>query len=106
MTTQTIAPSDTQTVSSISAVLPEKATASLREQVKAYLRHYLIDSPASTDLYTFILGEIEIPLLEMTLHYYHQNQVKTAQCLGISRGTLRKKMQQYGLLKNPIKISK
>lgn len=46
-------------------------------------------------LYEVILGQVEKPLIEMTLRQYNGNQVKTAQMLGINRNTLKKKIDLY-----------
>lgn len=48
-------------------------------------------------LYKLVLSEVELPLLEAVLRHCGGNQTKAAQVLGINRGTLRKKLQQYGL---------
>lgn len=48
-------------------------------------------------LYKLVLAEVEIPMLEAVLRHCGGNQTKAAQVLGINRGTLRKKLQQYGL---------
>jgi Fis family transcriptional regulator len=44
-----------------------------------------------------VLAEIELPLLEAALQKTRGNQTKTAILLGLSRGTLRKKLKQYNL---------
>lgn len=48
-------------------------------------------------LYKLVLAEVEQPLLEAVMDYCGGNQTRAAQILGINRGTLRKKLQQYGL---------
>lgn len=48
-------------------------------------------------LYRLVLTEVEVPLLEAVMSHCGGNQTKAAQALGINRGTLRKKLQQYGL---------
>ncbi|RFA31453.1 Fis family transcriptional regulator [Alkalilimnicola ehrlichii] len=48
-------------------------------------------------LYRLVLAEVEIPMLEAVMQYCGGNQTKAAQVLGINRGTLRKKLQQYDL---------
>lgn len=48
-------------------------------------------------LYKLVLAEVEIPLLEAVMRHCGGNQTRAAQMLGINRGTLRKKLQQYGL---------
>jgi Fis family transcriptional regulator, factor for inversion stimulation protein len=79
--------------------LPSES-ASLREHVRAVVRAYFVrlDGAAPTDLYKLFIAEVESPLLEVVLHYTRQNQSAAAQLLKLSRGTLRKKMQQYGFL--------
>ena len=51
-----------------------------------------------SELYQMVLAEMEIPLLEKVLEYPRGNQTKAAELLGLNRGTLRKKLKQYGLL--------
>jgi len=72
----------------------------LRQAVKDTLRNYFsnIGSEQPVDFYSILLEEIERPLLETLINHTHYNQVKMATILGISRGTLRKKLKQYGML--------
>jgi len=72
----------------------------LKQAVKDTLRNYFtnIGSEQPVDFYSILLEEIERPLLEVLINYTHYNQVKMATVLGISRGTLRKKLKQYGML--------
>lgn len=74
---------------------------SLRNSVRESLRQYFIRLEGQTpaNLYEMVLAEVELPMLEMVLQYTGQNQSKAAKILGISRGTLRKKMAQYDLFK-------
>jgi len=74
-------------------------SAPLSAQVKKSVNQYLaqLDGLQSTGLHAMVLAEVEKPLLEATLHYSGYNQTKTAQILGISRSTLRKKLEQYNL---------
>ena len=44
-----------------------------------------------------VLDEVEQPLLEVVMRHCGGNQTRAAQILGINRGTLRKKLQQYHL---------
>ncbi|BCG62509.1 MAG: Fis family transcriptional regulator, factor for inversion stimulation protein [Methyloprofundus sp.] len=71
----------------------------LSAQVKKAVNHYLaqLDGHETTDLHAMVLAEVEKPLIEATLQHAGYNQTKTAQILGISRSTLRKKLEQYGL---------
>ena len=72
----------------------------LRQAVKDTLRNYFtnIGNEQPVDFYSILLEEIERPLLETLINLTHYNQVKMAKILGISRGTLRKKLKQYGML--------
>jgi Fis family transcriptional regulator, factor for inversion stimulation protein len=81
----------------------------LRTAVREFMRQYFLqlEQPQPTDLYKIVLAEMEIPLLEMTLQYCGRNQSQAAaKLLTISRGNLRQKMQQYGLLPAQQKIRK
>ena len=49
----------------------------------------------NNDLYKTILEEVEVPLLENVMKYTKNNQVQAAKVLGLSRGTLRKKLKMY-----------
>ena len=53
------------------------------------------DRPA--DLYELVLREVEEPLFRVVLDYAEGNQSRAAGILGINRGTLRKKLKQFGL---------
>ncbi|CAA9890339.1 Fis family transcriptional regulator, factor for inversion stimulation protein [Candidatus Methylobacter favarea] len=46
-------------------------------------------------LYAMVMGEVEKSLLEAALEHSGFNQTKAAKALGMSRSTLRKKMDQY-----------
>jgi Fis family transcriptional regulator len=56
-----------------------------------------LDGHAAGELYQLMLGEVERPLLERVMHHTRGNQTQASQLLGINRGTLRKKLKQYGL---------
>ncbi|EKD53629.1 MAG: Transcriptional regulator, Fis family [uncultured bacterium] len=72
----------------------------LRQAVKDTLKNYFtnIGGEQPVDFYSILLEEIERPLLEVLINHTHYNQVRMAHILGISRGTLRKKLKQYGML--------
>jgi Fis family transcriptional regulator, factor for inversion stimulation protein len=48
-------------------------------------------------LYDLVLREVEEPLFKAVLDYADGNQSRAADILGVSRGTLRKKLKTYGL---------
>lgn len=74
--------------------------APLRECVENALQQYFLhlDGQPANDLYQLVLSEVEAPLLEAVLAYTRNNQSKSAEMLGLNRGTLRKKLKQYDLL--------
>ncbi len=47
------------------------------------------------NLYDLIISEVEPPLLEAVMEKRRGNQLQAAKMLGISRGTIRKKLQRY-----------
>jgi Fis family transcriptional regulator len=73
---------------------------SLRQCVENSLQQYFLhlDGQPANDLYQLVLNEVEAPLLEAVLAYTRNNQSKSAEMLGLNRGTLRKKLKQYDLL--------
>ena len=72
----------------------------LRSAVTTSVRQYLaqLEGQLSTDVYQMVLAEVEAPLLEEIMAYTRGNQTKASRMLGLNRGTLRKKLKQYGLL--------
>ena len=71
----------------------------LNGSVKDALDRYFtnLDGHEPNDLYQLFMEEVERPLLERVLKYTNGNQTRAAAALGINRGTLRKKLTQYGL---------
>jgi Fis family transcriptional regulator, factor for inversion stimulation protein len=78
---------------------PQSVPAShcLRDYAEKTLRRYFTDLEGHdpSDLYAFVLGEIEQPLLKTLLDYTRGNQSRASEILGINRSTLRKKLRQY-----------
>jgi Fis family transcriptional regulator len=74
---------------------------SLRQSVARAVRDYLdkLDGQMGSDVYQMVLSEVEAPLLEEIMRYTRNNQTRASQMLGLNRGTLRKKLKQYGMLK-------
>lgn len=75
-------------------------TQSLRQKVADSLADYFqqLDGQDTCELYATVMAEVEPPLLQAVLNYTRQNQSKAAKLLGLNRGTLRKKLQQYNML--------
>lgn len=80
----------------------ESATDSqtLRDSVEQAMENYFsqLDGQDVSEVYQMVMSEVEAPLLEVVMRYTHDNQTKASQVLGLNRGTLRKKLKQYGLL--------
>ena len=76
------------------------STSSLRENIETAMANYFkhLDGQPVSDVYQMVMSEIEAPLLEQVMKYVRNNQTKAAHLLGLNRGTLRKKLKQYGLL--------
>ena len=76
----------------------------LRDSAAEAIAHFLstLDGEACSDLYDMVLQEVEEPLLRAVLDYTQQNQSHASAMLGLNRGTLRKKLRQYGLLAEPV----
>ncbi|WP_083608041.1 DNA-binding transcriptional regulator Fis [Teredinibacter haidensis] len=73
---------------------------SLRDSVEKAVSNYFqhLDGQDVSDVYDMVLAEVEAPMLEVVMKYTRHNQTRAAQVLGLNRGTLRKKLKQYGLL--------
>lgn len=71
----------------------------LSQHVRAALKDYFarLDGHGATNLYEMVLSEVEHPLIETVLEHCEFNQTKAAQILGLSRSTLRKKINHYGI---------
>lgn len=71
----------------------------LRQHVENAIKLYFenLQGIVPTGLYDLVLAEVELPLLNEVLKQVRGNQTKAARLLGLSRGTLRKKMHIYCL---------
>jgi Fis family transcriptional regulator, factor for inversion stimulation protein len=71
----------------------------LRNHAERALSEYFLslNGYRPAHLYDLVLREVEEPLLRVVLDYAEGNQSRAAGILGINRGTLRKKLKQFGL---------
>jgi len=90
---------------------PRRATASrvaahgsarpvpLRSQTEEALNAYFgsLNGHKPGRLYQLVMREVEMPLFKSVMDYADGNQSRAATILGINRGTLRKKLREYGL---------
>ncbi len=81
----------------VSALGDSKPLRDITEQaLKDYFRN--LNGHAPVELYEFVMREIELPLFRTVMDYTRGNQSRAASILGINRGTLRKKLKNYGLM--------
>jgi Fis family transcriptional regulator, factor for inversion stimulation protein len=71
----------------------------LRNHAERALSEYFtsLNGHRPAHLYDLVLREVEEPLFRVVLDYAEGNQSRAADILGINRGTLRKKLKQFGL---------
>ena len=69
----------------------------LQDLVYSLVTSFLAENKAKSidDLYDMILSEVEPPLLQAVMEKRRGNQLQAAKMLGISRGTIRKKLHRY-----------
>ncbi|ADE16586.1 helix-turn-helix Fis-type [Nitrosococcus halophilus Nc 4] len=89
----------TQTEPCKLTISEEHRDSPIRECLRHALDEYFdrLNGHDPADLYEIVMREIEPPLLEATLKRTGGNQTKAAKFLGMNRGTLRKKLRQYGI---------
>jgi len=71
----------------------------MSESVDAALSNYFsqLGNTAPSQVYDMVMAEVEVPMLKCVLKFTRGNQSKAAKILGLSRGTLRKKLKIYGM---------
>lgn len=68
----------------------------VRENLEAYFTDLAGAEPHS--MHEMLISVVEKPLLEVVMKHADDNQSKAAEWLGINRNTLRRKLQEHGLL--------
>lgn len=78
----------------------ERRKQPIRRSVTSAIELYLEDMSGHevNDLYHVVLSEVEPAILDVVMNHAEGNQSEAAEMLGISRGTLRKKLKLYGLV--------
>jgi Fis family transcriptional regulator len=73
---------------------------SIEDVVKSSLERYFRDlgEQKASNVYDMVVLAVEKPLFESVMVRAEGNQSQAAEMLGINRNTLRKKLQQHGLL--------
>ncbi|MDD9821746.1 MAG: Fis family transcriptional regulator [Gammaproteobacteria bacterium] len=67
----------------------------VRRAVEQHLKE--LNGEDASGLHQKVLSETEKPLIEAVMKHSGGNRVKASKALGISRNTLRKKIEQFGL---------
>ncbi|MEQ1529155.1 MAG: helix-turn-helix domain-containing protein [Methylococcales bacterium] len=70
-------------------------SAYVKQTVELYFSQ--LNGHDAVGLHAMVISEVEKPLLKAALEHSGFNQSKAAKALGLSRSTLRKKLDQYGL---------
>ena len=68
----------------------------VRRSLNRYFRD--LDGQAPHAIYGMVLKNVERPMLEVVMKQAADNQTVAAEMLGISRGTLRRMLQEHELL--------
>jgi Fis family transcriptional regulator len=78
---------------------PSSRAIPLRTMTTEALEAYFatLNGHKPSQLYDLVMREVEEPLFRAVLDYAEGNQSRAADILGINRGTLRKKLKEYGL---------
>ena len=114
MSTQTFeniaesSPAITQVTDAVETVVRPESTFSaemnttnkpLKDCVFSAMKNYYshVEGGEPSEIYDMVLAQIEPPVLETTMEFTRGNQSKAAILLGLSRGTLRKKLKRYDL---------
>lgn len=57
-----------------------------------------LEGECAKSVYDMVLSAVERPMLEVVMEKADKNQTIASKMLGINRNTLRKKLQQHGLI--------
>ena len=81
------------TIENTAGTLDSSLRESVAQKVKGHL--LVLDDRYIVDLYKLVMEEIEAPLLKAVIEHCKYNQCRAAILLGVSRGTLRTRLQYY-----------
>ena len=72
----------------------------IEDAVRSSMQSYFDDLSGTepNNLHELVTSVVEKPLLEVVMQHADHNQSRAADWLGLNRNTLRKKLQQHGLL--------
>ncbi len=71
----------------------------MRTQAAEALQSYFetLNGHKPAHLYDLVMREVEEPLFKVVMDHVEGNQSRAAIILGINRGTLRKKLKEFGI---------
>ncbi|SFP39065.1 nitrogen regulation protein NR(I) [Sphingomonas rubra] len=78
-----------------------QAGATVGDAVRQIVERLARERPAALEdgsLYDHVIAEVERPLIEIMLARHGHNQLRTARALGLNRNTLRKRLDQLGIV--------
>ena len=70
----------------------------VRLSILEFLSHNSVQE--STNLHSIVMEQVEKTMIEVVLEKYEYNQSKVSRILGISRSTLRKKIDVYNIIED------
>jgi len=73
---------------------------SIKQCIEAEMARYfeLLDGQPPNDLYRMVMSQVETTVIQYVMDECGNNQSRAAEYLGISRGTLRNKLNEQGLI--------
>ena len=79
----------------------DTAAHSLNECVGKALKNYFrdLDGEDASNLHDLVISQVERPLFQIVLKHYNGNISRTAQALGLNRGTVLGRLKKYGLVR-------
>ena len=77
----------------------KSAAHSLNECVEKALENYFrdLDGEKAINLHELVISQVEKPLFQIVLDHHNGNISRTAQALGLNRGTVLGRLKKYGL---------
>ncbi|MCK5190213.1 MAG: Fis family transcriptional regulator [Methylococcales bacterium] len=75
--------------------MPLPLSVHVKKTVELYFSQ--LNGHDTSGLHAMVISEVEKPLIESALEYCGHNQTKASKILGLSRSTLRKKIELYDL---------
>jgi len=69
----------------------------VEKALKNYFRD--LDGEEASNLHELVISQVEKPLLQIVLRHYNGNISRTAQALGLNRGTVLGRLKKYGLVR-------